>query len=150
MAKHYSPISYRLLWWICTYTCPRHWHLSRSSDIGCLFRGCCFQPSLVDWLIDWGLTPLSTIFSHIPVASSPLHVFPGCLTPVIHTTIFPSNWLLSHIGCKPIGGRRMTLVTVTCQTTERMLAELGFKLTTPGLTARVATDWATGAQHNFC
>ena len=27
-----------------------------------------------------------------------------------------------------------------------MLAELGFKLTTPGLTAQVATDWATGPQ----
>ena len=27
-----------------------------------------------------------------------------------------------------------------------MLAELGFELTIPGLTARVATDWANGAR----
>ena len=32
------------------------------------------------------------------------------------------------------------------QTSERMLAELGFELTTPGLTTRVATEWAAGAR----
>ena len=66
-------------------------------------------------LIDWGLTPFLTIsqlyhggqftyssiswFSHsyITAASSPTHQFPGFLTPVLHTTIFPSNWLLFHI-----------------------------------------------------
>ena len=29
-----------------------------------------------------------------------------------------------------------------CQTTERLLAELGFEHLAPGLTSRVATDWA--------
>ena len=30
-------------------------------------------------------------------ASSPTHAIPGFLTTVLHTTIFPSNWLLLHI-----------------------------------------------------
>ena len=38
----------------------------------------------------------------------------------------------------------MTLVIVTV--VKRMLAVLGFELTTPGVTARVATDRATGAR----
>ena len=31
-----------------------------------------------------------------------------------------------------------------CQTSERKLAESGFELMTPGLTARIVTDWTTG------
>ena len=58
-------------------------------------------------LIDWSFS------SHITTANSPSHVCPSFLTPVIHTTYFPSNWLLLHIDCKPTGERRMTLVTVT-------------------------------------
>ena len=49
-------------------------------------------------LIDWGLTPFLTISQlYITAASSPTHAFPGFLTPVLHTTNFPSNWLLFHI-----------------------------------------------------
>ena len=33
-----------------------------------------------------------------------------------------------------------------CQTMEKMLAELGFELTTAGLTPRVATDCSTGGK----
>ena len=51
---------------------------------------------------------------------------------------------------QPISERRMTHVIMTCQKLERMLAELGFKLTTPGLMACIATDWATGARHFGC
>ena len=29
------------------------------------------------------------------------------LTNVLHTTVCPSNWLLFHIDCQPIGGRRI-------------------------------------------
>ena len=36
-----------------------------------------------------------------------------------------------------------------CQTLERILTELGSELTAPGLTAYVATDWATGASHKW-
>ena len=43
------------------------------------------------------------LFSHITAVSSPTHVFPTFLTPVLHTTYFPSNWLLFHIDCYPIG-----------------------------------------------
>ena len=52
-----------------------------------------------------------------------------CLTPVLNTTLFTSNWLIFHIDCKPNGARRMT--NDFCQTSERMLAELGFELTEP-------------------
>ena len=31
-----------------------------------------------------------------------------------------------------------------CQTSGKMLAELGFELTTPGLRASFANDWTTG------
>ena len=51
--------------------------------------------------------------SHIAATSSPTHVFPTFLTPVLHMTIFPSNCLLFHIDCLPIGGRQRMLATVT-------------------------------------
>ena len=87
-------------------------------------------------------------FSHVMAASSPTHMFPGLLTPVLHTTYnvlskqlatFPqrllAHWWKTSDACH----------SDFCQTSERMLAELGFKLTTPVLTAHVTTDWATGA-----
>ena len=43
-------------------------------------------------LIDWCLT-------HFMATSSSIHVFPGFLTPVLHKTVFQSNWLLFHIDC---------------------------------------------------
>ena len=43
----------------------------------------------------------------------------------------------------------MTLVTMTCQTTERMLAELGFDLTTPGLTAASLSIELPGLDYLF-
>ena len=63
------------------------------------------------------------------------------ITTVLHTTFLPSNWLLFHIR----------LITLWCntnaachydfrQTSERILAELWFEFTTPGLTARVKAD----------
>ena len=66
-----------------------------------------FKFILAESLIDCGLTPFSKMFCHITAASSPIHVFPGFLTPVIHTTILPSNWLLFHINCQPIGFSRV-------------------------------------------
>ena len=48
-------------------------------------------------LIDWGLTPFLTISQLYHGGQSPTHAFPGFLTPVLHTTIFPRNWLLFHI-----------------------------------------------------
>ena len=90
-----------------------------------------FRDKMIDW---FGFNP---VFNKVSVISlRPVHLF------LLLTTYFPSNWLLFHIDCYPIGGRWKTPVTVTYQMSGRMLAELGFKLTTPGLTARVYTDWA--------
>ena len=36
------------------------------------------------------------IYNHITAASSSSHMFPGFLTPILHTAYFPSNWLLFH------------------------------------------------------
>ena len=48
-------------------------------------------------LVDW--TTFSSIFSvmNSTSARTHTHVFPVFLTPVLHTTVFPSNWLLLHI-----------------------------------------------------
>ena len=82
-------------------------------------------------LIDWGLTPFLTSSQlYHGGLSSPTHAFPGFLTTALHTTIFPSNWLLFHID---LAHWRKT--NDACQLSERKLAEPGFKLTTPGLTA---------------
>ena len=62
-------------------------------------------------------------------ASSPIHVFPDFLTSVLHTTVFASNWVLFHID-----------FAHWWKTNEAHL-----KFTTPGLTARVATDSACRA-----
>ena len=67
-------------------------------------------------------------------AISPTHVFPGFPTPVMHTTNFPSNWLLFHIRLND------ACLIDFYQISEGMLAKLGFDLTTPGLTACVATE----------
>ena len=58
------------------------------------------------WLIDWLMEVLhrfQQFVSHITASNSPTHVFTGFSTPVIHTTNFPSNWLLLHTDCLPIG-----------------------------------------------
>ena len=39
------------------------------------------------------------ILSHITVPSLPTHVFPWYISPVLHTTVVWSNWLLLHIHC---------------------------------------------------
>ena len=48
-------------------------------------------------LIDLGLMPFSTIGQSYH-GGSLTHIFPGFLTPVLHTTYFPSNWLLFQIA----------------------------------------------------
>ena len=65
-------------------------------------------------------------------ASSPTHAFPGFITPVLHTTIFPSNWLLFHIDLAHWWKTNDACRIDFCQSSERKLAEPGFKLTTPG------------------
>ena len=58
---------------------------------------------LIDWLIDslidsLSLTPFSILFKPYQDGhSSPTHVFSGFLTSVLHTTLFPSNWLLFEL-----------------------------------------------------
>ena len=47
-----------------------------------------------------------------------------------------SNWLETNDACR----------IDFCQLSERLLVELEFELTTPGLTVRVAADRATGAR----
>ena len=49
--------------------------------------------SFLLWLIDW--LGFNAVFKNFSVIS-PTHAFPGFLTPVHHTTNFPSNWLLFH------------------------------------------------------
>ena len=106
-----------------------------------LHRHKCLKLVSQSWLIDCGLTQFSTLSVVISV-----HLLMRFLTPVLHTTYFPSNWLLFQIDSNPISERRMTLVTVTCQTSERMLAD-GVQTHKPwmSLTARIATDWPTRA-----
>ena len=50
---------------------------------------------------------------HCTAASSPIHVFPGVLTPVLGMTVFLSNWLLCHTNFYPICGKRLTLLPLT-------------------------------------
>ena len=40
---------------------------------------------LHNWSLDCGLMTFLTIFRYITAASSPTHVFPGFLIPVLHT-----------------------------------------------------------------
>ena len=78
-------------------------------------------------------------FSVISWRSVHLLVSPGFLTPVVEATDSFSTMTVSP----------MPLVIVTFvkrQMSERMLAELWLELTTPGLTACVATESATLAR----
>ena len=61
------------------------------------------------------------------MASSPTHAFPGFLTPVLHTTIFPSNWLLFHIDLVHWWKTNDACRIDFCQSSERKFAEPGFK-----------------------
>ena len=91
-------------------------------------------PSEADSLIGV-LRRFQQLFSHITAASSPTHVFP-CF-PTIN---FSNNWLLFD-RLYAYWWKTNDLCRIDFnQMTERMLAELGFKLTTDGLTAHVATD----------
>ena len=58
-------------------------------------------------------------------------------------TIFQSNWLHFHIDLAHWWKTNDAYRIDFCQSSERKLAEPGLELTTPGLTARVATNWAT-------
>ena len=53
------------------------------------------------------------MFSHTTSTSLPTRVIPGFLTPVLYTPDIPSNWLLFHSVCKPIGRRHILLVKVS-------------------------------------
>ena len=58
-------------------------------------------------------------------------------TPVLHTKVFASNWLLAHWW-----KMNDACCIDFCQTLERLFAHLGFDLTFPGLTDQVVDDWA--------
>ena len=57
-----------------------------------------FQRDLIGWLIGVECR-FQQFFIHNTAASLHTHMFPGFLTPVLHTSYFPSNWLLFHIDC---------------------------------------------------
>ena len=70
----------------------------------------------------------------------------SCVSWFSHTTTAHnnlSNWLVFHINLVHWWKTNDACRIAFCQTSERKLAEPGFELTTPGLTARVSTDWAT-------
>ena len=95
---------------------------------------------LIDWLIDWGLTPFLTIsqlylggqftysciswFSH---TSSPHNNLPKQLAAFPHR--LSPRWWKTNDACR----------IDFCQSSERKLTEPRSELTTPWLTARVAT-----------
>ena len=98
-------------------------------------------------LIDWGLTLFSTIlqsyhgnqFTYLYVswlshARTSNNNLSKQLTAFPHSLI--AHWWKTNDACH----------NDFCQTSEGMLAELGFELTTPRLTTHVATDWATGVR----
>ena len=78
-------------------------------------------------LIEWGLTPLSTLFQSF-------HVFPGFLNISIQLAAFPhiliADWWKKNDACR----------IDICQTLDKLFAEQRFELTIPGLKARVATE----------
>ena len=73
----------------------------------------------------------------------------SCISWFSHTSTPPNNLpkqlLLFHIYLAHWWKKNDACRIDFCQSLERKLAELGFEITTPGLTARIATDWATGA-----
>ena len=98
----------------------------------------------VNWLIDWligGLTPFSTIFQSY-LGGQFTHSYVSWLShtstsyniPSKQLAAFPhrliAHWWKTNDACH----------NDFCETSERMLVELWFEFTTPGLTARVATD----------
>ena len=79
-------------------------------------------------LIDWNLTPFSTVF-HLYMC------FSCFLKPVIHTTVFKLA-SFPHKLVSLFGGRRMTLVTMVS-----WVADLGSESTTTRLIILVLSDW---------
>ena len=102
--------------------------------------------SFYHWLIDWGLTPFLTISQLYHGGQFTL----SYISWFSHTST-PHNKLPKQLAAFP--HRLSPLVKMNdacridfCLSSERKLAKPGFKLTTLGLTACVATDWATGAR----
>ena len=106
---------------------------------GCVTRNALKTHEGLFGLLFGVLRRFQQFFSHITADSSPTYMFLGFLTLVLHTQLaaFPNrlivHWWKTNDACH----------NDFCWTSERMLAELGFELSTPGLTARVATDWTT-------
>ena len=50
-----------------------------------------------DWLISWCFTQFSTVLQFYHDCKLNQHVLPDVLRPVLHTTVFPGNWLHFYI-----------------------------------------------------
>ena len=75
------------------------------------------------------------------ISEIPTHVCPDFPTQV--RQVFPSNWLLfPHRLIAQWWETNSACKNDFCETSENMLTELGFELTIPWLTARIA-DWKT-------
>ena len=95
---------------------------------------------IVFFFIDWGLTLFSTIFQSYHGGQF-IHLL-ICFLAFSHQ--FSTQY--SFMGTCSFSPCTVSPL-VLCQTSERLLTELGFDLTSPWLIARVATDWATGVRH---
>ena len=94
-----------------------------------------------------GLTPIQKIFqqlfSHITAASLRSHVLADFLTPVLNTTLFPSNWLLSSYSASPLVEDESRLSHWLFSDVEKSVVWTGIRIHNPGLTAAcVATEAA--------
>ena len=102
-----------------------------------------YHESLIDWLIDLGLTPFLTILKSYHGDQFTYSCVHGSHTSTPHIILSKQLATCPHIL---LNSSLDAGHSDSCQTSERMLAELGIELTTPGLTARVATDCATAAR----
>ena len=89
-------------------------------------------------LIDWCLTPFLTIVQLYHGGQFTSHAFPGFLTPVLHTTNFPSNRLLFYIDIAHWWKTNDALTFVNRR--KESWPSRDSNSQPPGLTARVATD----------
>ena len=94
----------------------------------------------IDCLINLGLTPFQQFFSHITTTSLPTHVFSWIPHNSTSHQLSKQLAVFLHKLLAQCWNTNGACHSDFCKTSERKLAELGFELTTPGLSALIATE----------
>ena len=133
-------------WSVCSYTLSRIQQFSSKHHCKSLSK----NMENLDWLIGWGLTPFLTLSQSYHSGQ----LIYSCISWFSHTST-PHNNLSKQLAAFP--HRLSPLVEDEWRMSHRLLSNVGKKAGRAGIqthnpwimTARIATDWATGARRKI-